>query len=99
MAIKKSQLYSMLWESCNQLRGGMDASLYKNYVLVLLFVKYMSDRQKSGALKDFQIPKGCTFDDMFRLKRDAHIGEQIDMMLSKWASFAAKVATSAAIGR
>lgn len=86
MAIKKSQLYSMLWESCNQLRGGMDASLYKNYVLVLLFVKYMSDRQKSGALKDFQIPKGCTFDDMFRLKRDAHIGEQIDMMLSKWAT-------------
>ena len=86
MAIKKSQLYSMLWESCNQLRGGMDASLYKNYVLVLLFVKYMSDKQKTGSLSDFQIPEGCTFDDMYRLKRDAHIGEQIDMMLSKWAT-------------
>lgn len=34
MAIKKSQLYSMLWEGCDALRGGMDASLYKDYVLV-----------------------------------------------------------------
>ena len=85
MAIKKSQLYSMLWESCNQLRGGMDASLYKNYVLVLLFVKYMSDKQKSGADMLFQIPEGCTFDDMCHLKRDAHLGEEIDKMLSKWA--------------
>lgn len=85
MAIKKSQLYSTLWESCNQLRGGMDASLYKNYVLVLLFVKYMSDKQKSGADMIFQIPQGCTFDDMFRLKRDAHIGEEMDKMLAVWA--------------
>lgn len=86
MAVKKSQLYSMLWESCNQLRGGMDASLYKNYVLVLLFVKYMSDKQKAGSLQLFRIPEGCTFDDMCRLKRDAHIGEHIDTMLGKWAT-------------
>ncbi len=86
MAIKKSQLYNMLWESCNQLRGGMDASLYKNYVLVLLFVKYMSDKQKAGSLTDFQIPDGCTFDDMCRLPRNAHIGEEIDKMLFQWAN-------------
>lgn len=85
MAIKKSQLYSMLWESCNQLRGGMDASLYKNYVLVLLFVKYMSDKQKAGKEMLFTIPEGCTFDDMCRLKNDTHIGEKIDIMLSQWA--------------
>ena len=44
MAIKKSQLYSSLWASCDELRGGMDASQYKDYVLVLLFMKYVSDR-------------------------------------------------------
>ena len=42
MAIKKSELYSSLWQSCDELRGGMDASQYKYYVLVLLFVKYVS---------------------------------------------------------
>jgi len=44
MAIKKSELYSSLWASCDELRGGMDASQYKDYVLVLLFVKYVSDK-------------------------------------------------------
>ena len=44
MAIKKSELYSELWASCDELRGGMDASQYKDYVLVLLFIKYVSDR-------------------------------------------------------
>ena len=44
MAIKKSELYSKLWKSCDELRGGMDASQYKDYVLTLLFVKYISDK-------------------------------------------------------
>jgi type I restriction enzyme M protein len=44
VALKKSELYSSLWASCDELRGGMDASQYKDYVLVLLFVKYVSDR-------------------------------------------------------
>jgi type I restriction enzyme M protein len=34
----------LLWASCDELRGGLDASQYKDYVLVLLFVKYVSDR-------------------------------------------------------
>lgn len=75
----------MLWESCNQLRGGMDASQYKNYVLVLLFVKYMSDKQKAGKDMLFQIPEGCTFDDMWAIRKDTHVGEKIDIMLSQWA--------------
>jgi len=44
MALKKSELYASLWKSCDELRGGMDASQYKDYVLVLLFVKYVSDK-------------------------------------------------------
>ena len=42
MALRKSELYSFLWASCDELRGGMDASQYKDYVLVLLFVKCIS---------------------------------------------------------
>ena len=44
MALKKSELYATLWSSCDELRGCMDASQYKDYVLVLLFVKYVSDK-------------------------------------------------------
>ena len=57
MAIKKSELYSSLWASCDELRGSMDASQYKDYVLVLLFMKYVSDR--GGALVD--IPEGAWY--------------------------------------
>jgi type I restriction enzyme M protein len=55
MAIKKSELYSSLWKSCDELRGGMDASQYKDYILVLLFMKYVSDKaasQKGNYLLD-----------------------------------------------
>ncbi len=47
MAIKKSESI-FLWKSCDELRGGMDASQYKDYVLVLLFVKYVSIRIGNG---------------------------------------------------
>ena len=47
MAVKKSAIYSALWKSCDELRGSMDASQYKDYVLVMLFWKYISDKQKS----------------------------------------------------
>ena len=54
MAIKKSDLYSSLWASCDELRGGMDASQYKDYVLFMLFIKYISD--KYGASDAFAPP-------------------------------------------
>src|SRR5882724_5659921 len=70
MALKKSQLYSSLWQSCDELRGGMDASQYKDYVLTLLFMKYVSDKYagKPGAL--IEVPKGGGFADMVKLKGD-----------------------------
>jgi len=48
MAIKKSQPYSSIWQGCDELRGGMDASQYKDYVLVLLFVRYVVAELKGG---------------------------------------------------
>ena len=81
MAIKKSELYSSLWASCDELRGSMDASQYKDYVLVLLFMKYVSD--KGGALVD--IPKGGSFKDMVNLKGQSDIGDKINKIIGELA--------------
>ena len=58
MAVKKSQLYSSIWESCNKLRGGMDSSQYKDYVLVILFIKYVSDKAKADPKSLIFVPAG-----------------------------------------
>jgi type I restriction enzyme M protein len=78
MALKKSELYSSLWASCDELRGGMDASQYKDYVLVLLFVKYISDRYADEPYAPISIPKGASFTDMVALKGKTDIGDQIN---------------------
>ena len=64
MAIKKSELYSSLWQSCDELRGGMDASQYKDYVLVMLFIKYVSDKYAGQAYAPITIPRGASFKNM-----------------------------------
>lgn len=78
MALKKSELYSSLWQSCDELRGGMDASQYKDYVLVLLFIKYVSDKYADMAYPPITIPKGASFKDMVALKGKSDIGDQIN---------------------
>ena len=84
MAIKKSQLYTKLWQACDELRGGMDASQYKDYVLVVLFIKYISDRAKNGDADLYiDLPEGCTFDDLVALKGRSDIGEKMNVILSR----------------
>ncbi len=78
MAIKKSQLYSSIWKSCDELRGGMDASQYKDYVLVLLFIKYISDKYAGMEFAPITVPKGSSFKDMVALKGKATIGDDIN---------------------
>ncbi|SDD13522.1 type I restriction enzyme M protein [Algoriphagus faecimaris] len=78
MAIKKSELYSSLWASCDELRGGMDASQYKDYVLTMLFVKYVSDKYAGDAMSLIEIPKGASFEDMVALKNQPDIGDRIN---------------------
>ena len=80
MAIKKSDLYSSLWQSCDELRGGMDASQYKDYVLVLLFVKYISDKYAGQPFAQIIIPEGASFADMVALKGSSDIGDQINLI-------------------
>ncbi|HEV7667335.1 MAG TPA: N-6 DNA methylase [Thermoanaerobaculia bacterium] len=78
MALKKSELYSSLWQSCDELRGGMDASQYKDYVLVLLFVKYVSDKYAGQPFAPIKVPKGASFKDMIALKGKTDLGDQIN---------------------
>jgi type I restriction enzyme M protein len=83
MAIKKSDLYSSIWAFCDELRGGMDASQYKDYVLFMLFIKYITD--KYGNSTDFAppvtIPKGASFKDMIALKGKNDIGDKINTQI------------------
>lgn len=78
MALKKSELYSSLWSSCDELRGGMDASQYKDYARVLLFIKYVSDKYAGQPFAPIKIPDGASFKDMVALKGKADIGDQIN---------------------
>ncbi len=78
MAIKKSELYSSLWASCDELRGGMDASQYKDYVLVMLFIKYISDKYAGMPYAPITVPEGASFADMVKLKGTPTIGDDIN---------------------
>lgn len=85
MAIKKSELYSSLWKGCDELRGGMDASQYKDYVLVLLFVKYVSDKYAGQKDALIDVPAGGSFADMVALKGDKEIGDKLNKIISRLA--------------
>jgi type I restriction enzyme M protein len=78
VALKKSELYSSLWSGCDELRGGMDASQYKDYVLVMLFIKYVSDKYAGQPYAAITVPVGSSFADMVALKGTAHIGDDIN---------------------
>lgn len=81
MAIKKSELYSSLWASCDELRGGMDASQYKDYVLTMLFVKYISDKYAGDKYAPIVIPVGASFQDMVALVGKEGIGDDINKQI------------------
>jgi type I restriction system adenine methylase HsdM len=85
MALKKSELYSSLWKSCDELRGGMDASQYKDYVLVLLFVKYVSDKHGGRANALIEVPAGGSYADLMALKNSKEIGEGINIAITRLA--------------
>lgn len=85
MALKKSELYSSLWKSCDELRGGMDASQYKDYVLVLLFVKYVSDKYANDPNALIDVPPGGSFADMVAAKGSKEIGDQFNKIIGRLA--------------
>ncbi|ERJ12296.1 type I restriction-modification system subunit M [Haloplasma contractile] len=42
----QSEVNSILWQACDTFRGKIDSSIYKDYILVMLFIKYVSDMYK-----------------------------------------------------
>lgn len=84
MAVKKSELYSMLWEACNKLRGGVEPARYKDYVLVLLFHKYVSDRYKGETYAMYNITDETSFDALVKVKGKPDIGERVDKIIQKF---------------
>lgn len=84
MAVKKTELYSLLWEACNKLRGGVEPARYKDYVLVLLFFKYVSDRYKGQPFAEFTISKGASFEDLIAAKGKSDVGERVDKIIQKF---------------
>ena len=85
MAMKKSELYSRLWKSCDQLRGGMDASQYKDYILVLLFMRYVTDKYYGKRDALIEVPVGGSFHDLVKLKGDKEIGDKTNVVIRKMA--------------
>ena len=86
MPIKKSQIYSSLWSACDELRGGMDASQYKDYILTLLFIKYISDLHKAGRRSLIVVPRGASFDDMYAIRHEDDLGDKMNKMVEKITS-------------
>lgn len=84
MAVKKSELYSMLFEACNKLRGGVEPARYKDYVLLLLFFKYVSDRYKGQLYGEYTVKEGASFDDLIKLKGNSNIGEEVDKIIQSF---------------
>ena len=82
--MKKSELYSMLWEACNKLRGGVEPSRYKDYVLLLLFFKYVSDRYKGQPFAEFTVSNGASFEDLIAAKGKSDVGERVDKIIQKF---------------
>ncbi|WRA79238.1 type I restriction-modification system subunit M [Helicobacter pylori] len=85
MAIKKSELYSSLWAGADSLRGGMDTSEYKNYVLNLLFLKYISDKARNNNFSEIEVPQGCFYEDILALEGDKEIGDKLNKIIAKIA--------------
>ena len=86
MAIKKSELYSSLWKACDELRGGIEPAAYKDYVLVLLFIKYISDKYAGHPYAEITVPEGASFADLVKLKGSSDIGDKIKslVLVKKW---------------
>lgn len=85
VALKKSDLYSSLWSSADELRGSMDASQYKDYVLTLLFVKYVSDKAKADPYALIEVPEDGSFDYLITLKGKPDVGEKVNVAIRKLA--------------
>ncbi|MGC9217147.1 N-6 DNA methylase [Acidithiobacillus sp.] len=85
MPLKKSELYASLWKNCDELRGDMDAARHKDYVLDLLFAKYVSDKAECDPGSLPKVPYGGFFRDMVLAKADKKIGDKLNKIVRRLA--------------
>jgi type I restriction enzyme M protein len=47
----QEEINNILWQACDTFRGKIDSAIYKDYILVMLFIKYVSDMFKETKQK------------------------------------------------
>ncbi|PWQ94495.1 type I restriction-modification system subunit M [Leucothrix arctica] len=99
-SINQDEINKAVWNACDTFRGTVDPSIYKDFILTMLFLKYISDvhRDKVAELtaeygdvpeliaemlasQSYNIPKGCSFWDVYDARYEAGNGERIDKAL------------------
>lgn len=70
MQTLQTQLNQALWAACQSSRGPIEAAEYKNYLLVILFLKVLSDTEEEGA---FCLPVHCSFPHLFERRKQPDI--------------------------
>ena len=63
--MNKQQLAAKIWESANRMRGKVDASEYKDFILGFIFYKYLSEKEEQ-----FFLAEGMTAADMEQLTEE-----------------------------
>lgn len=100
--VTQQQVNQAAWAACDTFRGAVDPAQYKDYILAMLFVKYISDlwndhvetyRKQFGGdnarirrrleRERFILPEGSSFDDLYKARNEANIGELINVALEK----------------
>lgn len=76
--VSQSEINAILWKACDTFRGAVDPSEYKNYILVMLFVKYISDVWQDHYAKlveEYGDPKNKAAEERIqrRLKRERFV--------------------------
>ncbi|MCC6353118.1 MAG: type I restriction-modification system subunit M [Verrucomicrobiae bacterium] len=54
----KTEIFNVVWSACDTFRGVIDPGHYKDYILTMLFVKYLSDVRKSKFAQHEKAYKG-----------------------------------------
>ena len=77
-----NNLYTKLWSASDDLRSQMDANEYKNYMLGIIFYKYLSDKQLDEIASNLEI-EGASLDEIQKEYEDFYQSEDADLLTSE----------------
>lgn len=70
--ITSEEIKSRLWDGANELRGSMDASRYKDYMLGLMFYKFLSDKTLNTFKESSQLGNDISERELVKAYKEAH---------------------------